>query len=98
MSSEEDFDATPEVRRTAGNGQTVRPYMFEPLARPSTINTDNSDIDSNGESDSSDDRGCWPSAGDEHPTPDRQSVVQAADSQGNSESPNSNLEWFVAVL
>ena len=32
MSSEEDFDSTPEVRRFVGEvSQAVCPYMFEPL-------------------------------------------------------------------
>ena len=44
MSSDEDFDSTPEIRRIVGDLQTVRPYMFEPLVRSTA--TENIEIDS----------------------------------------------------
>jgi len=51
MSSEEDFNSTPEVRRFVVEvSQAVCPYMFEPLAR-STV-TQNVKIDSDSASDS----------------------------------------------
>lgn len=40
MSSDEDFDSTPNVRQPTSN---VRPYMFEPLAGPGTMNSDSDD-------------------------------------------------------
>src|SRR5271163_3152130 len=36
MSSDEDFDATPDVRQAVGMVGRVHPYMFEPMARPIT--------------------------------------------------------------
>jgi len=52
MSSEEDFHSTPNVRQTAEMARGVRPYMFEPLARPLTPVDLESSIESSDDSDS----------------------------------------------
>ena len=52
MSSEEDNDSTPNVRQTAKVARGVRPYMFEPLARPLTPADHESSIESSDDSDS----------------------------------------------
>ena len=95
MSSEEDFDSTPEVLRFVGEvSQAVCPYMFEPLAR-STV-TQNVKIDSDSASDS-----ClrlWEghrltiACGDANK--DQQTADSAQDGHGGSQSPHAELEYF----
>src|SRR6202021_2327251 len=98
MSSCEDFDSSPEVRRFVGEvSQTVCSYMFEPLAR-STV-TQNVKIDSDSAESSDSCLRLWDghtiACGDANK--DQQNADSAQDGHGGSQSPHAELEYFFSI-